>query len=76
MAFIRSAVLGHAKEKRMGARQKINSAAINGCLVIAGLLAAVTESWAVLFLAFMFLTISCFIAGDIRPMRCDRRRRN
>lgn len=50
----------------MGARQKLNSAAILGSLCLAGILGCVTNSWIVFIIAVLILIgLSCY-SGDIR----------
>ena len=51
----------------MGARQKINVAAVNGCLIVAGLLGLVTQSWPAFGAALLVLLALAYHAGDIRP---------
>lgn len=53
----------------MGARQKINRAAINGCLLAAGVLGYLSGSWLV-FIASLAVTLAlAWHAGDIRMRR-------
>lgn len=51
----------------MGARQKLNQAYLNGALVLAAVVGIATQSWAVFWLAVIFVVGSSFYAGDIRP---------
>ncbi len=51
----------------MSARNKLNVAHTNGCLVIAAFVGMMTESWAVFLLAFAALMIGGVASGDIRP---------
>ena len=51
----------------MNARLKLNQAYINGALLVAGLIAAVAESWLLFFLlTLIFIGLSVH-SGDIRP---------
>lgn len=50
----------------MGARQKLNQAHVNGALVIAAILGAVTESWTVFWIAALVVAGSSFCSGGIR----------
>ena len=51
----------------MNARNKLNVAALNGCLLLAALVGAMAESGAVFVLAFAALMIGGIASGDIRP---------
>ena len=51
----------------MNARNKLNVAYANGCLVLAALVGAMAESSAVFLLAFAALMIGGVASGDIRP---------
>lgn len=51
------------------ARDKLNGASLNGALIVAALLAALTGSWNVFFLALLALVFSAVLAGDIRRPR-------
>ncbi len=51
----------------MNARNKLNVAAINGCLLVAALVGMMAESGAVFLLAFAALIAGGIAAGDIRP---------
>lgn len=50
----------------MGARQKLNQAYLNGALVIAVVVGAVTQSWTVFWLAALIAAGSSLHAGNIR----------
>ena len=50
----------------MGARQKLNQAYLNGALVIAAVIGAVTQSWTVFWLAALFAAGISLHAGNIR----------
>jgi hypothetical protein len=53
----------------MSARKKLNTAFINGSLLIAGLAGLATGSWVVFGTAFaVSVALSCY-AGNIRPGR-------
>ena len=56
----------------MGARHKLNVAAVNGCLLLAGLVGLVTQSWWAFGAALLVFVALAYHAGDIRP---DRRHR-
>lgn len=57
------------EERTVGARQKINRAAINGCLLAAGVLGYLSGSWLV-FIASLAVTLAlAWHAGDIRMRR-------
>jgi hypothetical protein len=51
----------------MGARQKINAAYLNGCLLAAAVVGAAARSGAVFLVALAALAASCLVGGDIRP---------
>jgi hypothetical protein len=48
------------------ARQKLNSAALHGIVLMAGLIAFLAESWIIFWLLALILLISALHAGDIR----------
>jgi hypothetical protein len=50
----------------MSAKRKLNSANFIGCLLVAGLLGLVTESFIVFVLAAVALVAAAYHAGDIR----------
>ena len=53
----------------MPARQKLNAAALNGGLIVAGVIGIATHSWAA-FLGFAFLfSLLGLHSGDIRPWK-------
>ncbi len=56
----------------MGAKNKLNAAALNGALVVGGLVGAVTGSWTAFFLCAAVLVASAVHAGDIRAGRRQR----
>ncbi len=51
----------------MSARNKLNVAAVNGCLLLAALVGAMAESGAVFLLALAALIAGGIAGGDIRP---------
>lgn len=51
----------------MGARQKLNEITIQGCLVVAGLIALACGSWLVFIVALLGLLGLSLFLGDIRP---------
>lgn len=55
------------QEINMNARKKLNWAYVNGTVVIAGTLGAVTGSWLVFFVAAGVLTAANLASGAIRP---------
>ena len=50
----------------MSARHKLNSAAINGALVVGGIVGALTQSWVVFGLCAAILVVSAVHNGSIR----------
>jgi hypothetical protein len=50
----------------LGAKNKLNAAAINGSLIFAGVIGIATESWGIFLIAFLIFLATSFIAGDIR----------
>jgi hypothetical protein len=50
----------------MGARHRLNAAAINGVLLVAGLVALLTGSWIVFAVIAIALVATALHAGDIR----------
>jgi hypothetical protein len=57
------------EEAIVGARQKLNSAAIMGSLIVSSILGCVTDSWLVfIVVALILLGLSCY-QGDIRRGR-------
>ena len=51
----------------MGARQKLNSAAIMGSLIVAAFFGGLSDSWLVFFVAALILIGLSLHSGDIRP---------
>ena len=51
----------------MGARQKLNSAHVNGALLMAGLVGLLLQSPIVFLIALAALVASAFMGGGIRP---------
>ena len=50
----------------MGARTKLNAAYLNGGILIAACVGALTQSWSVFFVALVTLLAGCVYAGEIR----------
>ena len=50
----------------MGAKNKLNASYNNGALVVAGMIAFVSQSWTVFAVAMVALLATSFLAGDIR----------
>ncbi|MGE3407571.1 MAG: hypothetical protein AB7I37_12200 [Pirellulales bacterium] len=50
----------------MGAKNKLNAAALEGSLVVSGLLGLVTDSITVFVIALVGLLIAAAISGDVR----------
>ena len=50
----------------MRARQKLNSAHVNGALLVAGLIAGVAGSWTVFGIVLGALVVTKLLSGDIR----------
>jgi hypothetical protein len=59
----------------MGARTKLNVAAINGCLVIAAIAGLSFQSWLVFWIVASLLIVGDLYAGMIRPGRSGSLRR-
>ena len=51
------------------ARRKLNAASIHGVLLVAGLIAAIAQSWLVFGLVAVVLIITASHAGDLRGKR-------
>lgn len=56
----------------MGARTKLNAAYLNGTLLIAGVVGALTGSWTVLGVALAGLLVWHVVAGTLRGPRAPR----
>jgi hypothetical protein len=56
----------------MGARQKLNRAALNGALLVGAFFGLVSQSWLVFLVATGLGAILALVAGDIRPTRRGR----
>lgn len=54
------------------ARQKLNSAAIHGAMLVSGLVAAITQSWIIFVLILAILLTTAVISGDIRLKKRPR----
>jgi hypothetical protein len=50
----------------MGARQKLNAAYFNGCLIVSGLVGLVAQSWTLFGLALIVSFGLCCRSGEIR----------
>ncbi len=50
-----------------GARQKLNVAYFNGCLILAALVGAFTGSGLIFLVALVALVLGGYVSGDIRP---------
>jgi hypothetical protein len=50
----------------MGAKQKLNSAHLLGCALLAGLVGDVAGSWWAFLIAFAVLLVAAYHAGDLR----------
>ena len=59
----------------MGARSRLNVAAVNGCVIVAAVLGAMFESWAVFFTVAVLLIVGDCYSGLIRPGGTIRRGR-
>ena len=57
----------------MGARQKLNAAYFNGCLIVSGLVGLVAQSWTLFWLSLVVSVALCSHSGEIRH-RPDPRR--
>ena len=53
----------------MGARQKLNAVAIQGCLIVSGIIGLVCQSWLIFLIASVVLIGASLAAGDFRPNR-------
>ncbi len=53
----------------MGARQKLNAVAIQGCLILSGIIGLVCQSWLIFLITSGVLIGSSLAGGDIRPNR-------
>ena len=53
----------------MGARQKLNAVAIQGCLIVSGIIGLVCQSWLIFLIISVVLIGSSLAAGEIRPNR-------
>ena len=56
----------------MPARERLNAAALNGTLVVAGLVGVLSGSWLVFGLALAAGVVTSLVGGDIRLKRKDR----
>ena len=53
----------------MGARQKLNAVAIQGCLIVSGIIGLGCQSWLVFLITSVVLIGSSLAAGEIRTNR-------
>ncbi|HWL10658.1 MAG TPA: hypothetical protein VNQ76_19785 [Planctomicrobium sp.] len=53
----------------MSAREKLNMAAFNGSLIIAGALGVLAQSWPLFWGVFCLLIVSNLVTGGIRVKR-------
>ena len=53
----------------MNARKKLNRAAVNGCLLLAGVFGFLSGSWLVFGLALAVVIALSVYAGDMRPRK-------
>ena len=56
----------------MGARQKLNGAAVGGCVAVAGLIGVAAQSWWAFLIALAVAAGWALFNGDIRPNRLGR----
>ena len=57
----------------MTARHKLNTASVNGALLIAGLVGFLSQSWLVFGIAAVILIAGAMHNGDVRPRGRPRR---
>ena len=55
----------------MGARQKLNAIAIQGCLILSGIIGLACQSWLIFLITSLVLVCCSVVGGDIRPDRSD-----
>jgi hypothetical protein len=67
-------VIVHSNQREVvvGARQKLNSATVFGCQLIAGLIGSVTESWFIAAVTAAILIAGAWNDGSIRPQGRER----
>ncbi|SFJ15407.1 hypothetical protein [Planctomicrobium piriforme] len=53
----------------MSARHKLNAAAFNGCLILAGLAGLFSQSWTIFWVGLILFTFAATLSGGIRPSR-------
>ena len=68
-----STILNHNRSLRVGARTKLNVAAINGSLVVAAVVGIAFGSWFAFWLVAISLVAGNLYAGGIRPAGHGRR---
>ena len=59
-------VQSNREGENVGARQKLNSAAIMGSVILASGLGYLSESWVVFMIAIVILLVLSWYSGDIR----------
>ena len=59
----------------MNARKKLNSAHLNGALMLGALLGWLMQSWLLFFAAAAVFVVSASYTGDIRPQATPRIRK-
>lgn len=60
----------HVQENQhMGARQKLNAVAVQGCLIVSGIIGMACQSWLIFLITSAVSIGSSLVAGDIRPDR-------
>lgn len=57
----------------MSAREKLNVAYLNGCLIAAAVFGVLLQSWIAFLIALIVGVVCALHAGDIRPTRRKRR---
>jgi hypothetical protein len=57
----------------VGARQKLNAAYFNGCLIVSGLVGLVGQSWTLFWLTLIVSFGLCCHSGEIRHRPCTGR---
>jgi hypothetical protein len=63
-----------AEEVRMGARDKLNQAYINGAMITGTVLGIVAESWSIFWIAVIYCLASSIHVGEIRFTGRGRKR--
>ena len=68
-----SLIDGDNEEVLMGARAQLNGAHLTGCLLLAGVVGAISGSILIALFAFLALAAIDLVAGNIRPSPQRRR---